>query len=114
MNSKFVDVSNMVSIEEMLSSSTYYIAHYYNHCVYCHQAVNNNKEVIWNEISYVPYRCSCNNAQHEITLKENVLYKLKEIEEMNRHINMNIIDENTQIVLEEMEEKYKTLQRRNI
>ena len=114
MNNKFIDVSNMVSIEDMLSSSTYYVAHYYNHCVYCHQEVNNEKSIVWEGISYVPYRCNCEKAEQETTLKKSVLYKLKEIEELNKHINMNIIDENTHVVLEEMEEEYKSLQRRNI
>jgi len=82
MKTKFINAPDLIYVEQMLSSSTYY-ASLYNRCIYCHDEVENDETVKWEGNTYHPYRCDCERAQHELFLKGKILYDLKELERLN-------------------------------
>lgn len=90
MKNEFINTTSLICTEEMLSSSTYY-SNSDQHCIYCHKKVTNNNIVIWDGSPYQPYRCLCEKAQWEVFLKQEILYKLKELKKLNDSVNGQII-----------------------
>ena len=113
MNNKFIDMSNIVSIEDMLSSSSY-ITPEFDHCVYCNNEVDNVYAYQYDNNLYHPHRCDCRAAQLELNIKEGVLRSLKWLEDLNEFIDIE--DINKSILESEimMAEEYKNSQRRQI
>lgn len=112
MSNKFIDVSNMVSIEDMLSSTTY-STQASEVCVYCYKEVEDDSFKYDNNF-YSPHRCDCQKAQSEILIKEDVLKTLKSLETLNENINAEKISSSIYDTETIMAEEYKKAQRRNI
>lgn len=91
MKSTFISIYTMVSLNSMLSSTTYPVYGSFNRCVYCDKDVENDY-FEYEHNFYQSYRCNCKKAKQELLIKEEAMHKLKELESLNKFIDTDKIN----------------------
>ena len=91
MKTKFINMGSIVSIEGMLSSTTYPVYGSFNHCVYCDSDVENDY-MEYNYNFYQPLRCCCEKAKEELKIKLEVIRKFEELDKLNEFIDADSIN----------------------
>lgn len=100
-----IDTENLVSVEQMLSSTTYPTG-YFNKCVYCNKDVENDY-FEYNSEFYQPYRCNCEKAKEELKLKEEILSKCRDLEKLNENIDSDYVNKQYfEMELRDLKDKY--------
>lgn len=97
-----------IEINDLLSSTTYKTDRF-DHCIYCHNEIENDYYDYKGEW-YQPYRCKCENAIKELEIKETMLEEVLKLREGVDFKRIN--DETKQGRIKKIEKMYKQIEER--
>ena len=101
-----LDLRNNITIQELFSSTTYK-TRMYDKCIYCNSDVENDYYVLNDGYVCQAYRCNCECAKEELKVKENLYYRLFELQ---KNIDKEQMLKNMHdMEVEKLDKKYEDL-----